>query len=290
MAPGEFIKCTARSHLRGADFSVYDAARQLTARSRQIGESAICNASRVTLSRMTSYCERTITECRERLVTTGWFKPVSSTWVEDQRKTGKAGIFSTPEFIVIEHDEWAVAHPNLCGTVSTSTAHGQTADGATEDGKTASTVRGRAADTVHGKPTHKALGSKPEKKPRAAGAASQVNVRSKAWLEWWLRKYERRHGAPPTISWAKNTAQLKPLIEHNSDSTVKAAAKAYLDDATSFTTGHPLGIFISQFDRWRALARETEIADGDDSSDVTVEDIRPPGYIPPHARSKAQGT
>ena len=155
--------CSARRHLRGADFSVYDAARQLTARSRQNSEPAICNASRETLAAMTSYCERTITECRQRLVAAGWWKPVRPAWVEDQRRTGKAGQFSTPEFIVVEHDEWAAAHPGLCGTVSTFTAHGQTASGGTVDGKTASTVHGRAADTAHGKPTHKALCIKPEK-------------------------------------------------------------------------------------------------------------------------------
>jgi len=103
---------------------------------------------------------------------------------------------------------------------------------------------------------------------------------SKAWLEWWSERYKREHRVPPTISWAKNMTQLKPLLEHNSDSTVKAAAEAYLSDTTSFTTGHPLGIFIAQFDKWRATARETEIADDDDSSN-TVEDIRPPDYVPP---------
>ncbi|HVA17678.1 MAG TPA: hypothetical protein VMV59_08200, partial [Candidatus Dormibacteraeota bacterium] len=77
----------------------------------------------------------------------------------------------------------------------------------------------------------------------------------------------------------------RPLLEQNSDSTVKAAAEAYLSDTTSFTTGHPFGIFIAQFDKWRASAGdEGDAGDFDDSSDVTVEDIRPPGFVPEYAK------
>jgi len=280
------FKCTARAHLRGADFATYDAAMALTAHS---DGKRVLSASKRRLSAMTGYSERTVGFARIRLVDSGWLNAISSTWKEDQRRTGKAGNFSTPRFEVVEHKEWAKLHPGLCMTVYLFSVHGRSVHADTEHAETTDTVHGRATDTVHGQQVSNALVLKPKKKSKgvAASAASPVNVRSKAWLEWWGKKYERKYRESPTISWAKNTAQLRPLLEQNSDSTVKAAAEAYLSDTTSFTTGHPFGIFIAQFDKWRASARdEGDAGDFDDSSDVTVEDIRPPGFVPDYAKKR----
>lgn len=169
------IRCSARFHLRGSLFSVYDAARQLTARSREKGEHAVCSASRRTLAFMCGYAEGTIAVARAELVSSGWFVPVSKSWIEDQRKTGRAGSFRTPEFLVIEHDDWSVANPGRCcsdATVSTFTAHGKTANVQSVYGNSTNTVRGRVAVTVCGKTAHKALLVSLERKPKGKAAAS----------------------------------------------------------------------------------------------------------------------
>jgi hypothetical protein len=123
-------------HLRGADFAVYDAAMALTAHS---ASKRILSASKATLARMTGYSERTVGFARGRLVTAGWFIPLRDDWKEDQRRTGAAGTFRTPEFEVIDHQSWAGLNPGKCSTVYPSSVHGPT------------------TGTVHGQHVHKAL-------------------------------------------------------------------------------------------------------------------------------------
>jgi hypothetical protein len=129
-------RCVARVHLRGADFAVYDAAMALTAHS---ASKRILSASKATLARMTGYSERTVGFARGRLVTAGWFIPLRGDWKEDQRRTGAAGTFRTPEFEVIDHQSWAGLNPGKCSTVYPSSVHGPT------------------TGTVHGQHVHKAL-------------------------------------------------------------------------------------------------------------------------------------
>lgn len=129
-------RCVARVHLRGADFAVYDAAMALTAHS---ASKRILSASKATLARMTGYSERTVGFARGRLVTAGWFIPLRDDWKEDQRRTGAAGTFRTPEFEVIDHQSWAGLNPGKCSTVYPSSVHGPT------------------TGTVHGQHVHKAL-------------------------------------------------------------------------------------------------------------------------------------
>src|ERR1700683_385125 len=104
-------RCVARMHLRGADFAVYDAAMALTAHSTT---KRSLSASKATLSRMTGYSERTVGFARGRLVAAGWLLPLRDDWKEDQRRTGSAGAFRTPEFEVLDHQAWAVANPGKC--------------------------------------------------------------------------------------------------------------------------------------------------------------------------------
>ena len=129
-------RCVARVHLRGADFAVYDAAMALTAHS---ASKRILSASKATLARKTGYSERTVGFARGRLVTAGWFIPLRDDWKEDQRRTGAAGTFRTPEFEVIDHQSWAGLNPGKCSTVYPSSVHGPT------------------TGTVHGQHVHKAL-------------------------------------------------------------------------------------------------------------------------------------
>ena len=129
-------RCVARVHLRGADFAVYDAAMALTAHS---ASKRILSASKATRARMTGYSERTVGFARGRLVTAGWFIPLRDDWKEDQRRTGAAGTFRTPEFEVIDHQSWAGLNPGKCSTVYPSSVHGPT------------------TGTVHGQHVHKAL-------------------------------------------------------------------------------------------------------------------------------------
>lgn len=208
--------CSARRHLRGADFAIYDAAMQLTARSRANGDKAICNASRATLSRMTAYSERTVADARKRLVASGWLRPLKASWIDDQRRTGAAGHFKTPEFQVLCHEEWAMAQPGRCiSDREQSTVHGDTVDGHTVDGKTANTVRGRTTGTVRGNLHTKPYGFKPKnQKPKKACASDEArsdslcslksknvweftgltrNVSSAKVLETVFESYKRNH-------------------------------------------------------------------------------------------------
>jgi hypothetical protein len=160
--------CVARVHLRGADFSVYDAAMALTAHS---DGPRILSASRETLARMTGYGLRAVGCARERLVKKGFLEPVASDWQEHQRfKSGKSGSFAVPKFRIVEHDEWALSHPGECPTVVRSTAHGKSADAKTDDAPSVDrdatdTVVGQTTDTVHGQPYHNALIRSPKEKP-----------------------------------------------------------------------------------------------------------------------------
>lgn len=293
--------CAARVHLRGADFAVYDAAMALTARSTG---PRILLASRETLAQMTGYELRTAGLARARLVESGWLRPLASgNWQDDQRRTsGKGGSFLTPRFEVLTHDEWAALNPGKCPTVALSTDHGKSADGNSENGstvhsQTANTVDGRTTDTVHGRTDHKALLLSPKAKPekRSAGALPadgdsrdiKVSDRIRKFLGWWSKKYKDLHASTPTINWPRDTKRLRPLFEKNEDAVIEGSARTYLADCTEFTIGHPLGIFVSQFDRWRALGDPR----GDKSDNwnmPTVEDDRPPDWEETQERLRAE--
>jgi hypothetical protein len=188
-------------HLRGADFAVYDAAMALTAHSTT---KRILSASKATLSRMTGYSERTVGFARGRLVAAGWLLPLRDDWKEDQRRTGSAGAFRTPEFEVLDHQAWAVANPGKCPTVYLSSAHGPTVDGESEHAQTAhaetsDTVHGPTTDTVHGQHVHKALQTlslkeKPAKKRRGHFENRKMtDDRFAPIRDFYIAEFERRN-------------------------------------------------------------------------------------------------
>jgi hypothetical protein len=284
-------ECSARVHLRGADFALYDAAQALTAHSKG---ARLLYASRETLSRMTGYSGRTIGFARIRLTEQGWLKPTSANWKADQRRTGKTGNFDTPQFEVVSHSEWMKAHPRKCVTEYLSSVHGQTEHAATEHGdtehaETAGTVYGRTTDTVYGQQVPNVLKKGPRKKPEGNGADAprakkhfenhKHTARIQEFLDTWTKLYREAYQTEPTVNWPREMKRLEPIFAKNDDETVVAAASAYLSERNDFTAGHPLGKFESQFDRYRALGSGNHM--GGLENEMTVEDIRPPGYTPP---------
>jgi hypothetical protein len=188
-------------HLRGADFAVYDAAMALTAHSTT---KRILSASKATLARMTGYSERTVGFAKGRLVAAGWLIPLRDDWKGDQRRTGSAGAFRTPEFEVIDHQAWAVLHHGKCPTVYPSSVHGPTVDGESEHAPTAhagtaDTVHGPTTDTVHGKQVHKALQTlslkeKPAKKKRGHFENRKMtDGRFVIIRDFYIAEFERRN-------------------------------------------------------------------------------------------------
>jgi len=161
-------KCSARRHLRGADFALYDAAMQLTAECKTNGEKRILFASLETLARMTGYAPRTAGLARIRLEENGWLR-ASQDWKRAQQRTGAAGKFSTPHFEVIEHSDWCESHPGTCpDTGYLSSAYGESADGATGRGEQAGTGYGRTTFTGYGQQVSKALKDIPNReKPKS---------------------------------------------------------------------------------------------------------------------------
>lgn len=203
--PATRSRCTARVHVRGPDFAVYDAAMALTATSK---ESRVLRASRETLAEMTGYVPRTVGKSREQLVKDGWLVPLSTSWHEDQRRSGKEGTFSVPQFRVIEHSEWAESHRGKCLTEDATTEDGPTVLGQTEDGRTTTTVDGPATDTADGGTCRNALSLslsiKPEKEKPAADAAAPS--RSPAGENGKLTGKKAENFGNPKISRAKPKA------------------------------------------------------------------------------------
>lgn len=169
-------KCSARNHLRGCAFALYDSACQLSAGSAQSGEARILRASVRTLVEMSSYSEDSITIARGRLIREGWLRPIMGDWIASQRRGGASGRFRPPEFEVIEHDTWAAQHPGKCpvggGTVDGKYRHG---------GITAAVKPGNTATVKLGKPSTVNSATKPyekpEDKPDAVGVFSSATER-----------------------------------------------------------------------------------------------------------------
>jgi hypothetical protein len=194
-------RCVARMHLRGADFAVYDAAMALTAHSTS---KRILSASKATRARMTGYSERTVGFSRGRLVAVGWFLPLRNDWKADQRRTGAAGAFRTPEFEVIDHQYWARLNPGKCSTVYPSSVHGPIAYSESEHApsahaETADTVHGPTTDTVHGQHVHKALQTlslkeKPARKKRGHFENRKMtDGRFTTIRDFYIAEFERRN-------------------------------------------------------------------------------------------------
>jgi hypothetical protein len=282
--------CVARFHLRGANFAIYDAAMALT--SHSVGR-RILSASRDTLSKMTGYGQRTVGFARVRLVESGWLKPLTPGWQDDQRKTGAAGRFRTPRFEIVSHDEWAATNPGKCSTVVLTTDHGNNVHAKTEYGQTRSaetaiTDHGQTTDTDHGPTDHNALVLSSKNKPKRVRSADalpssgrdfenpKITERIKEFIDSWAKRYQKVYAGTPTISWPREMKRLRPIFEKNSNQVIQSAAEGYLTERSDFTAGHPIGTFVSQFDRWRALGSCNETQDCTDEDDV--ENDRPPDW------------
>jgi hypothetical protein len=242
---------------------------------------------------MTGYSERTIGLSRIRLVESGWLRPLTLDWKADQQRTGTGGAFSTPKFEVIDHDSWAVSNPGRCQTGYLSTAHGSSVHAITERALTehagaTATVSGPTTDTVSGRQVSKALVLSLKEKPKRAKSADalsaagrdfenpKITERIKKFIDSWAKRYQKVYAGTPTISWPREMKRLRPIFEKNSNQVIQSAAEGYLTERSDFTAGHPIGTFVSQFDRWRALGNKTETDDRADEDDV--ENDRPPDW------------
>jgi hypothetical protein len=216
-------------HLRGADFAVYDAAMALTAHSTT---KRILSASKATLARMTGYSERTVGFARGRLVTVGWFLPLRDDWKEDQRRTGAAGAFRTPEFEVIDHQAWAEFNPGKCPTVYLSSVHGPTVPGESEHGQTAraataDTVHGPTIDTVHGQQVHKALQTlslkeKPARKKRGHFENRKMtDPRFEPLKRMFVAEFERKSPGLKAPFNAGDGKMLQDLLQRQAQATAE---------------------------------------------------------------------
>ena len=253
-------KCSERFHLRGSDFFVYDVALQLTR-----GGAGLLTASRETIARKISYSLQTVSLSRSRLIRAGWLEPVVGTnWVQDQRRSGKAGHFQTPRFRVVRHSEWATKHPGKCltddvRTVYGASGHGDSEYGETENGLTVDTVHGRTHDTVHGRTGHKSLNavsntaSTEEEKPSAVAefGIPKVNevpaVRTIASMQDLYRKRWKRGFSIP----ASTRPALEELILDRGSETILAAFELFLadkDDEFLLNSRHPVASFVRRFE------------------------------------------
>jgi hypothetical protein len=242
---------------------------------------------------MTGFAPRTIGLARIRLVETGWLKPPTENWKTDQQRTGTAGAFRTPCFEVVEHDSWAASNPGRCPTGYLSTARGSSAHATSEHAPTehagaTATVSGPTTATVSGRQVSKALVLSLKEKPKRARSAGalpasgldfenpKITERIKDFIVWWTKRYLEVYAGTPTISWPREMKRLRPIFERNSNQPIQNAAEGYLSEKSDFTAGHPIGTFVSQFDRWRALGNRTETTDLPDEDDV--ESDRPADY------------
>jgi hypothetical protein len=234
-------------HLRGADFAVYDAAMALTAHSTS---KRILSASKATLARMTGYSERTVGFARGRLVVAGWFIPLCVDWKEDQRRTGAAGAFRTPEFEVIDHQTWAVLNTGKCSTVYPSSVHGPTVDGESEHGQTAhaetaDTVHGPTTDTVHGQHVHKAfqtlsLKEKPARKKRGHFENRKMtDGRFTPIRDFYIAEFERRNQGVKARFDGRDGKALAELLTAQKNATAETVI-GWLRNACESDTTYPL--------------------------------------------------
>ena len=99
-------KCHARVHMRGSEYFVYSASMAMPA--DENGQ-RVLYAGNESLAARTGYSPRAVGSARQRLQEKGWLLPLN-----EQKKTGRGGSFETKRFRVVEHDEWAAAHPGEC--------------------------------------------------------------------------------------------------------------------------------------------------------------------------------
>ncbi len=291
--PTKAQPCVARVHLRGASFSIYDAAMALTAHS---DGPRILFASRETLAQMTGYGLRAVGCARERLVEKGFLEPVTSgDWQEDQRrKSGKSGSFAVPRFRVIEHDEWALSHPGECLTVVRSTAHGPGADGKTDDapsagGETTDTVVGPTTDTVHGQPYHNALirslNEKPAQvrrtSPGARAKSVGVDGRKKKLRDGLVKKIrEAGESIKEFLDYCEQDGQRYPEWW----GSVRSACEFMeyrLDENDQTTTVSFAGELASQFEKHEDAIRSGEMSPGIFATKVIDQLMRNKEFFPP---------
>ena len=251
-------KCSARFHLRGADFFVYDVALQLTR-----GGAGLLTASRETIARKTPYRVQTVSLSRSRLIKAGWLKPVGAGWVQDQRRSGKAGHFQTPKFHVVQHSEWAAKHPGKCITDDVRTVygqcvHGETESGEAEHGPTVDTVHGRTHDTVHGghgrnlrSSVSNTASTEEEKTSSAADfgnpKTSEEPVRTIAEMQVAYRRRWKRGFSVP----ASTRPALEELVLDRGSDAVLRAFELFLkekDDDFLLKNRHPIAAFVKRFE------------------------------------------
>ena len=277
VSSGSRIDCRdqARPHLRqGADFRIYDAAMALTAQKQ--GGKRILSASNETMAKRAGCTARTAGISKRRLVRSGWFRlPGGSSQNldlaleharKDQRAGGRQGRFEPVRYEIVEHDEWAVAHPGQCEPVTAppTTVTPTTVEGTTDDGDATS-------PTTVTPTTRPVLKQKPAEKKQKKGTASAVPLpledgipKIKTFLLWWRDvAYPGVYGHKPTIVWPRDIKVLKLLFEQYSDDEIRSTALSFLEEKTDFTEGHPLTKFAgSQFDCWRAKSKKTRVRDG----------------------------
>lgn len=202
---------------------------------------------------------------RNELLRDGWLEPVG-------HARGKQGTFSAPRFrpvIPQIHRTAKTAHGESAVRQETNSPHGENDSHRTA--KTAYEVDSIEVDS---------------KKVESAGALPvdeeqfenlKISERVKVFMDRWSKRYRNRYASGPTIAW-REMKRLRPIFEKNADAVIEGAARAYLDDGSNFTVGHPLGIFVAQFDRWRALGNGTENDPDDWGVSSDINDIRPPDY------------
>ena len=251
-------RCSARFHLRGSDFAVYDACQQLTR-----GGVGQLTASRDTLARKTSYNFQTISRSRGRLIKAGWLEPVERDWLPKQRRSGADGRFKTPAFRVVQHDDWAKAHPGNCAsddtaTVYALTVHGESVHGDTVCGHSTDTVHGDAHLTVHGE-TRRYLRSEAsniaEKEEATASAASdfrnpKIDDPVQAVIEEMQTAYRKRWNRGFALPVRTKTELAGLVAERGSETILEAFSVFIADDADEFLTEnrHPLASFVKRIE------------------------------------------
>jgi hypothetical protein len=212
---------------------------------------------------------------RNELLRDGWLVPVGCV-------RGRAGTFAAPRFrpvIPQNHRAAKIAHGEDAARQKLSSPYGE------NDSH-------RAAKIAHEVVPLKKNPSEVDGGASAPRGGSdfenpKMTERVKKFLGFWSKAYQKKYATDPTINWPAEMRRLRPIFERNQDAAIESAARSYLDDETDFTVGHPLGKFVSQFDRWRALGNASRDNDGDDGV-PTVFDNRPPDWEQQQAKLAAE--
>lgn len=196
---------------------------------------------------------------RNELLRDGWLVPVGCA-------RGKSGTFSAPRFRPVIPQKHRAA----------KTAHGENTARQESDAPCGENDSHRAAKVTH---EVVPLKKNPTEVDGGAGAPRGDENRKpiervKKFLGWWSKLYKGKYSAEPTISPAVEMRRLRPIFEQNQDAVIQSAAQSYLADGNDFTIGHPLGKFVGQFDRWRAIG-SARAENTDDDEDY---DFHPPDW------------